>query len=189
MIENKRCADYYVNSQIMRLRVYDRFTPSSKPESVHLEQGKHETAFRTALAAYRAELNIEKSLSEFNDNINYLIDLVGVLQSELGDMKEHFTTYINLNILFGIATSSIAVDLLFSSKTTLDLVIHVNASIITIAPLIYAMFMGATSESSVSHNSVVISRTPIYNIAHTDLPFSACNKVSPSLSSFNAIDD
>lgn len=110
---------------------------------------EEQSVFELLVAGYRAQLNIEKSLAEFNENIVYLLDLIEVLQIELDDMKTYFTTYIDLNIIFGTVTSSIAIALLIDSNSVLDLVIHVGPSLLTIAPLIYALIIGATSERSV----------------------------------------
>lgn len=137
-----------IQSYVSRTRI-DYMHPLSignKPDEPH----GHSSVFNSTVAAYRSDLDLEKDLCEFNENIVYLMDLVGVLQSELSDLKDYFTAPIDLNILFGIVTSSIAINLLMGYSTKMELVIYMNTLILTIAPLIYTLFMGATSESSVS---------------------------------------
>lgn len=99
------------------------------------------------------ELTLSR-IETFNDNIRYIIDLIGILQNELNDLKMFFTLYLNLNIIFGTAGSIITFTILANSRGFHQGLMAVSVSMVTIAPLVFALFIGATSEKAVCIKSM-----------------------------------
>lgn len=119
------------------------------PKVVALAQDEaHQIAL--SIDEYRVQVN-EAAIVEFNDDLIYLVDLIYVLETELNDLKTHFTFYLNLNILFGAAGSALTFAILVDPTAEDDLVLVSLVSFINVVPLVNALFMAASSEGSVSN--------------------------------------
>lgn len=98
----------------------------------------------------------ERRIQEINSNISYLLDILEVLRSEHNDLRKNFTNYLNTNLIFSIpclALSFTVITTLASSPAEIYL-----ASVLAIAsliPITLCMFLGATSERSVSLNQLI----------------------------------
>lgn len=99
----------------------------------------------------RFKTQIDKlSLKQFNHNVNYILDLIEILQLELNDMKSYFTASLNLAIIFGSIGLSIAISLLSTTRSYHELIIALNAVFVNAVPIVHALFMAASTERSVS---------------------------------------
>lgn len=106
----------------------------------------------------------KENIVDFNSNICYLIDLIGILQNELNDLKNYFTTYLNLNIIFGTGCSIISTSLLLDARNFREFFISFATFLVTLVPLIFSLFIGATSERAVSMIDLV-SEIRFYDVA------------------------
>lgn len=117
-------------------------------EAIRLDK---ETKYDNAVRDYNCCINQDR-LREFNENIDCLIDLTNVLAKELDDIKDYFTNFLNLNFVFGIIGSSMAIAIIFGSQSSVELIVASVLGLACFVPMLYAMFLGATSERCVSFN-------------------------------------
>lgn len=91
-------------------------------------------------------------ISNFNENISYLLDLVEVILVELKDHKKFFTTILDAYVIFGVlglsVTFSIALNMTDMSFTSLSFILLGTVS--CCIPMIFTLSIGASSEASVS---------------------------------------
>lgn len=93
----------------------------------------------------RSSINEEK-IVEFNENINYLLILIRVLQEEQVDMKLHFTWNLNLAVFAGTIGLSIASYMFYHCESFHQLLVTTIATYTIVLPLAVSLFMGATGE-------------------------------------------
>lgn len=98
---------------------------------------------------YKTEID-KQSLKQFNNNINYILDLIEILQLELNDMKCYFTASLNLAIIFGTVGLSVAISLLSTTRSYHEIILASNAVLVNAVPIVHALFMAASTERSVS---------------------------------------
>lgn len=87
---------------------------------------------------------------EVNENISYILDLVGILQDELDDGKRIFATYLNANIIFGTIGSAYSAQFFIDSERVHEKLLGVYAGFISVLPVLFALFMSASCERVVS---------------------------------------
>lgn len=103
--------------------------------------------YRCLIHDFRSANFIDQSeLEQFNHNIEYVTNLIGLLQSEQTDLKSHFTWNLNLSILSGTLGLSLAFTLLVQSKSIPYMIVCINFSITLLVTLAISLFMGAASE-------------------------------------------
>lgn len=101
------------------------------------------------IESYREDLDDRKIL-KFKENFNYLLDLVEVLQFELNDHKRFFTTLLDINVIFGTLGCSVSVAIFVNSTDIFSIYFTVVGFISCLLPMIFSLFVGASSEASVS---------------------------------------
>lgn len=92
----------------------------------------------------------EEKISELNENLDYIMDLIVTLQSEFDDLKSILTTPLNINIIFGTIGSSITVAMILDSNDLQTLLMSSCIGSASVVPLILALYAGATNEKAVS---------------------------------------
>lgn len=97
----------------------------------------------------RRSLNSNK-IKHMNENLNYILSLIEVLQYELTDLKKNFTTYLNINLVFGAAGTSIALTAVISSSSLFSILLSAIIGGAGVVPLFYTLGIGALSEISLS---------------------------------------
>lgn len=99
---------------------------------------------------YRENLNREK-LSQFNENISYLLDLVEVIQIEFNDHKRFFTFILDVNVIFGTLGCSVTLSILFSSTDSISIFFIILGGLLCFLSMICSLIIGASGEASVSY--------------------------------------
>lgn len=89
-------------------------------------------------------------IRHFNENLDYLSDLVEVMMIELEDHKNFFTTYLDINLIFGVVESSVVLALLLNSHSLFNIAFALLTGIVGATCLIVSLILGATSELAVS---------------------------------------
>lgn len=113
------------------------------------DNGDDSISFHLLLKYYRSRVD-EKKILRFNENLDYIMDLIEVLQYELVDHKKVFTTYLNINLIFGTFASSIALCSIIGSKDISTTIMSIAEIIVGAIPLVYTLSIGAFSEGAVS---------------------------------------
>lgn len=103
---------------------------------------------------FREHIGQEK-LKEMNDNLSYLLDLVDVLQNEHHDARKSLTNYLNLNLLFSIPCLAVSFTITTSASSRAEFCLAIASILASWIPMFICMFLGATSERSVSLNPLV----------------------------------
>lgn len=105
--------------------------------------------FLKIINVYKNRLDRSK-IKCMNENLEYLLDLVEVLQRELEDYKSYFTTFININLTFGIIFHSIFVSMLLKSIGTNSVIMVLGTGSASIFPLLWSLILSSATELSVS---------------------------------------
>lgn len=122
---------------------------TSDEESETEEDSIDSNEYCMLLLAYKRCLP-RVQVKEFNENLNYLLDLVEVLLIELEDHKSRFTTYLDINLIFGVVELSVALALILSTDNILNLSSASLCFIISGFSLFASLLTGAASELAVS---------------------------------------
>lgn len=94
-------------------------------------------------------------ISDFNENISYLLDLVEVTLVELNDHKKYFTTILDAYVIFGILGFSVTLAILFNVTDMISISYVAVGSCACFIPMIFTLLIGAASEASVSSLKVL----------------------------------
>lgn len=106
--------------------------------------------FHKLALAYRHHLP-EDEIKHFNENLDYLLDLIEVMFVEHEDHKKFYTTFLNINIVFAVFESSVALALMFNSENYLSLLLAVAVMTASCGSLIGTLISAAGSEFAVSY--------------------------------------
>lgn len=93
----------------------------------------------------------DRAIQELNANIRYILNLVQILCTELDDLKQYFTFYLNCSIFFGALGSTFLYDAMIRINTPSEMLITLLSCIIPTVPILAASILGATSEREVSN--------------------------------------
>lgn len=115
----------------------------------HRFDNRRPISLESAIGQYKTQIS-EQSLAELNENIEYLLDLIGVLENEFHDLRDYFTFFINVSTIFGSIIFSISYALLDKADSSEKSQLAMNSLGYGLAPMVYSLFVGATSEQSVS---------------------------------------
>lgn len=110
----------------------------------------------------------KSACDDFNEAIMHMLDLIDVLNCEMLDRKKYFTFNLNICVIAGTASLALTVSLVTAAES-LDQQVHIlSASAAVIVPLLFALFLGAVCERSVSMSSSIVarSRAPTTNQKH-----------------------
>lgn len=101
------------------------------------------------IPSYRSCLN-KKSVKQFNENIDYLVDLIGVIQLELQDYKSFFTLLLDMTVVFGTIRCSISLAAIMASHDLFALSFAISTGLTNFLPIVFALFVSASIEYAVS---------------------------------------
>lgn len=113
------------------------------------EKERNFTEFDLLIKHYKTKISSEK-MTHFNEDIDYILDLVEDLQYELRDNKRVFTTHLNINMIFGTISSSVALYTMMYSTNRLSNALPVLSVFIGSSPLAYTLGIGASTQKGVS---------------------------------------
>lgn len=122
----------------------------------------HETTER-----YRQSLNKQK-LEYYNENLDYLVDLIEVLRCEFRDLQSFYSTFLNITIIFSTVGLSVALAIIINATDLTSTVLGILGGIANLLPMMVTLSIGATSEGIVSDKSSNISG-PIEIISNLNL--------------------
>lgn len=151
----------------------DLFPPNNEgAESNEYERYHSANLFESKASQYRINRINHNQLEDFNANIDYLVDLVQILQNELDDLKKRLTIQMNLNIFFGSLATAVVFALLTSTISASEFMLTSALGVLSFFPMVYSLFMAATSERSVSNlgNLAIFSLLALTNIADRRSP-------------------
>lgn len=126
------------------------FQDEESDDGLEADFEKNVSEFRKSLAP--------AEVKEFNINMDYIVDLICVLEREFSDLQQLLTLNLNLNIIFGTCCTSIiflALSRLEGSEF-LDYIMWMILLAIIIMPLLISLFLAATTEGSVSVSFVAV---------------------------------
>lgn len=133
---------------------YGQFSFMREPASMNAEKSIDNYVKRDRIAdlisTYMKSLHQSSVVTHFNENMSYLLDLIEVIQFELGDHKRFFTLQLDVYIIFGTLGSSIALGLILDGVSKLCGYVAALALIAFLVPMLFALTIGACSEAAVS---------------------------------------
>lgn len=107
---------------------------------------------------YRRNFIPESDIIETNQNIDHIIDLIGVLLDELSDLKSSFTLFVSTAILFGTCGAAITFTLVLELREPHEVILVHVYNLVSVAPMIIALLMAAVGELSVGIEHVFLFR-------------------------------
>lgn len=138
------------------LSTHNLFSPQDSLMPIRSDVYTNNSFYSTGMDDYELALkNFKNSLGKerlgsFNENIDYIIDLIGVLHDEFSDLKGFFTTSLNVTIVSCTLSAAMFVSMFLKSATTHNATLATIGIIITLIDLLASLLIGATSEFSVS---------------------------------------
>lgn len=118
--------------------------------STKIDHNKYGQDLYKVIDIYKNRLLTRSEIKYMNENLEYLMELVEVLQYELQDYKTFFTTTINMHLIFGIVSISVSMSMVLKSTDINSTLLAVMAGSASIFPLLWSLFIGAASELAVS---------------------------------------
>lgn len=101
------------------------------------------------ISIYKRSLH-QSDVVHFNENIDYLLDLIEVIQFELSDHKRFFTLLLDVNVIFGTLGCSISIGVFAEASDTIGYVVTFMAFMSFLTPMLFSLSIGASSEAAVS---------------------------------------
>lgn len=162
------CILIAINTTYIALLLVSASSCQSKTDKVYQWLAWHRRAYRQLELEYAAsecesrgrdiQYSIDRFRSKqnqgeictFNEDIDYLIDLIDVLRMEFEDFEEFFGSYINVSFLYGGLACAICVAMLFRPDSPSEVALVSCLSLAVVAPGLYALIAGAVTEYSVS---------------------------------------
>lgn len=129
----------------------DLLFPHHEAQQVEIERYSSGNLFESKVSEYRVNQIDYNELEDFNANMDYLVDLVQILQNEFDDLKSRLTIQLNLNIFFGSLATAAVFALLTSKINASELMLTSALGVLSFVPMIYSLFMAATTERCVSN--------------------------------------
>lgn len=118
-------------------------------QDICCEKERNFTEFDLLIQHYKIKISSEK-IARFNEDIDYILDLIEGLQYELMNNKRIFTTYLNINMIFGTVSSSVALYTVMYSTNRLSNLLPILAVFVGSSPLAYTLGIGALTQKAVS---------------------------------------
>lgn len=157
---NSTSTDYHVCSLIC-IRNNHEASRSSVPDQIE------HSLLEDSIDNFKRHIG-ERRLQEINSNISYLLNILSVLQNEHSDLRKNFTNYLNMNLIFSIPCLAFSFTVITTLASSLaEIYLALVLACVSSIPMVICMFLGATSERSVSSTRIVLMQRSNYQL--TDL--------------------
>lgn len=98
---------------------------------------------------YRRNFIPESDIMETNQNIDHIVDLIGVLLDELADIKNSFTLFVSTAIIFGACGAAITFTSVLERRELHEVILVHVYNVVSVVPMIIALLMAAVGEMTV----------------------------------------
>lgn len=149
----KPCQYYVKRNQYEQMNGSSRYMENKTDDQFTFENnniGGQDFGEFYALSKYYKDNLDSRELQFINENIDYLIDLIEVLQWEFKDLRNFHTNYLNILIIFCSIGNSIGLAVMLRFHDVRSSFIGLMTILADMSPLIFALFIGAISEGMVS---------------------------------------
>lgn len=130
-----------------------------------IDHNKNGQDLHKVIDIYKNRLLTRSEIKYMNENLEYLLDLIEVLQHEFKDYKTFFTNTIDMNLIFGIVSISLSISMVLKSTEINSTLLAIGAGSASIFPLLWSLFIGAASELAVS---ITFETSPVHSSSITN---------------------